>query len=88
MAGFSTRDIAGIPDDWEVTLYDTGKATMVKVTTPVSQVKLPESFTREFLARVTGQVPYQITCKDCAVFIALPVRRIAPVTPFLFLEKR
>ena len=34
VAGFSTRDIAGIPDDWEVTLYDTGKATMVKITTP------------------------------------------------------
>ena len=35
VAGFSGRDIAGIPDDWEVTLYDTGKATMLKVTTPV-----------------------------------------------------
>jgi len=34
VTGFSTRNIAGIPDDWEVTLYDTGKATMVKVTTP------------------------------------------------------
>ena len=34
VTGFSTRDIDGIPDDWEVTLYDTGKATMVKVTTP------------------------------------------------------
>jgi len=34
VAGFSTRDIAGIPGNWEVTLYDTGKATMVKVTTP------------------------------------------------------
>jgi hypothetical protein len=33
VSGFSSRDIAGIPDDWEVTLYDTGKATMVKVTT-------------------------------------------------------
>ncbi len=35
VAGFSARDIAGIPDDWQVTLYDTGKATMVKITTPV-----------------------------------------------------
>jgi hypothetical protein len=32
VAGFGARNIAGIPDDWEVTLYDTGKATMVKVT--------------------------------------------------------
>ncbi len=31
---FSTRDIAGIPDDWSVSLYDTGKATMVRVSTP------------------------------------------------------
>jgi len=34
VAGFSSRDIAGIPDDWTIALYDTGKATMVKVTTP------------------------------------------------------
>jgi hypothetical protein len=34
VAGFSSRDIAGIPDDWNIALYDTGKATMVKVTTP------------------------------------------------------
>jgi hypothetical protein len=35
VAGFSAHDIAGIPNDWEVTLYDTGKATMVKITTPL-----------------------------------------------------
>jgi hypothetical protein len=34
VAGFSSRRIAGIPADWEATLYDTGKATMVKITTP------------------------------------------------------
>lgn len=31
---FSTRDITGIPDDWSVSLYDTGKATMVRISTP------------------------------------------------------
>lgn len=31
---FSAHAIAGLPDDWTVTLYDTGKATMVKITTP------------------------------------------------------
>jgi hypothetical protein len=31
---FSARDIAGLPDDWTATLYDTGKATMVRITTP------------------------------------------------------
>ena len=31
---FSTREIRGIPDDWSVSLYDTGKATMVRISTP------------------------------------------------------
>jgi hypothetical protein len=31
---FSAHAIAGLPDDWTVTLYDTGKATVVKITTP------------------------------------------------------
>ena len=31
---FSTRDIIGIPDDWSVSLYDTGKTTMVRISTP------------------------------------------------------
>jgi hypothetical protein len=31
---FSAHDIAGLPKDWTVTLYDTGKATMVRITTP------------------------------------------------------
>ena len=34
VAGFSTGTIGGIPADWDVTLYDTGKATMVKIMTP------------------------------------------------------
>ncbi len=34
VAGFSARAITGIPGDWETTLFDTGKATLVKITTP------------------------------------------------------
>src|SRR5512136_2284495 len=34
VAQFSAQDIAGLPDDWTVILYDTGKATMVQITTP------------------------------------------------------
>jgi hypothetical protein len=34
VARYSAHAIAGLPDDWIVTLYDTGKATMVKITTP------------------------------------------------------
>ncbi len=34
VSGFSGRTMSGIPAGWNATLYDTGKATMVKVTTP------------------------------------------------------
>lgn len=33
VAGISAQALAGLPDDWTVTLYDTGKATMAQVTT-------------------------------------------------------
>jgi len=32
---FSAHAITGVPKDWSVTLYDTGKATMVRITAPV-----------------------------------------------------
>jgi len=32
---FSAQTVAGLPEDWTVSLYDTGKATMVRITTPV-----------------------------------------------------
>jgi hypothetical protein len=35
VAQFSADTIAGLPEDWTVSLYDTGKATMVRITTPV-----------------------------------------------------
>ncbi len=35
VAQFSAHAITGLPNDWMVTLYDTGKATMVRITTPV-----------------------------------------------------
>jgi hypothetical protein len=53
VAGFSARDIAGIPDDWEVMLYDTGKATMVKVTTPAIT---PPSGTRPATIRMSADL--------------------------------
>jgi hypothetical protein len=31
---YSAHDIAGLPEDWAITLYDTGKATMVRISTP------------------------------------------------------
>jgi hypothetical protein len=35
VAQFSAQEIAVLPDDWTVILYDTGKATMVRITTPL-----------------------------------------------------
>jgi len=35
VAGFSAGEIGGVPSSWDVTLYDTGKATLVKMTTPL-----------------------------------------------------
>ncbi|MDD1700278.1 MAG: hypothetical protein LUQ04_05725 [Methanoregula sp.] len=34
VARFSDQDITGLPGDWTATLYDTGKATLVKITVP------------------------------------------------------
>ncbi len=34
VARISAHDIAGVPDSWKTELYDTGKATLVKITTP------------------------------------------------------
>jgi len=42
---FSTGTIAGLPEDWTVILYDTGKATMVRIATPA--ITPPEKTNRE-----------------------------------------
>jgi hypothetical protein len=34
VAQFSAETIEGVPKDWAVSLYDTGKATLVRITTP------------------------------------------------------
>jgi hypothetical protein len=34
IAQFSAHTIAGVPGSWKTELYDTGKATLVKITTP------------------------------------------------------
>ena len=34
VAQFSAQEIVGVPPDWKVTLFDTGKATIAKITTP------------------------------------------------------
>jgi hypothetical protein len=34
VAHYSAQEIEGLPADWKVTLFDTGKATLAKITTP------------------------------------------------------
>jgi hypothetical protein len=34
VSGFSNRTMKGVPADWETTLFDTGKSTLLKITTP------------------------------------------------------
>jgi hypothetical protein len=34
VAQFSAETIEGLPEDWEVSLYDTGKSTLVRITIP------------------------------------------------------
>jgi hypothetical protein len=34
IAQISAHEIAGVPDSWKTELYDTGKSTLVKITTP------------------------------------------------------
>lgn len=48
VAGFSSHTIDGIPTGWDVGLYDTGKATLLKVTTPA-------------ITPPTGTGPYAVT---------------------------
>ena len=40
VAAFSAGTVAGMPSGWNVTLYDTGKATLVKITVPA--ITLPD----------------------------------------------
>ena len=57
VARFSDKDITGLPGDWTVTLYDTGKATLVKITAPEIP---PSGNTRQdmpFTATLSSQIP-------------------------------
>ena len=76
VAGFSTRDIAGIPDDWEVTLYDTGKATMVKVTVPAIAVPDGTSPANPAVIRMSAELK-----TDTAIDTADPINSSAMFRP-------
>lgn len=51
VSAFSSRMMNGVPAEWETTLFDTGKSTLIKVTTPA--IVTPEG--------TSAQNPYTIT---------------------------
>ncbi len=76
VAGFSTRDIAGIPDDWEVTLYDTGKATMVKIAVPAIAVPNGTSAASPLTIRMSAELK-----ADTAIDTSDPINSSAMFRP-------
>jgi len=57
VAGFSAGTIGGIPDGWNVTLYDTGKATLVKITAQVIQPAAGTGPAGSVSVRMTADLP-------------------------------
>jgi hypothetical protein len=84
VAGYSARNIAGIPDDWTVTLYDTGKATMVRVVTPAINPPEGTSAANPFTLTLSSDMKSGIIINtrepvnNSAMFY--PVRNLQPVT--------
>ena len=76
VAGFSTRDIDGIPDNWEVTLYDTGKATMVKIAVPAIAVPNGTSPSNPLAIRMSAELK-----ADTVIDTADPINSSAMFRP-------
>jgi hypothetical protein len=51
---FSAHEITGLPADWKSTLFDTGKSTMVKITTPAIIPPQGTSPTHPFTITITS----------------------------------
>jgi hypothetical protein len=81
---FSTRDITGIPDDWSVSLYDTGKATMVRISTPAikpmgnTSEKKPVTFMLSSVMKSDKVIDSRDPEQNSALF--RPVREVRQVT--------
>jgi hypothetical protein len=52
---FSNRMINGVPADWETTLFDTGKSTLLKVTTPVIPVPEGTTASHEYAITISSE---------------------------------
>ena len=68
VSAFSSRMMNGVPAEWKTTLFDTGKATLVKVTTPA--IVTPEG--------TSAQHPYTITFSSVATS-RTPIDTMNPV---------
>jgi hypothetical protein len=53
VAQYSAQEIVGSPADWKVTLFDTGKATLAKITTPAIIPPSGTSPTHPFIIRLS-----------------------------------
>jgi hypothetical protein len=84
VAGYGARDIAGLPDDWTVTLYDTGKATMVRIDTPAINPPAGTSASNPFTITLSSDmqsgnvINTREPVNNSAMFH--PVRNLEPVT--------
>jgi hypothetical protein len=84
VAGYSAREINGLPDDWTVTLYDTGKATLVRVVTPAINPPAGTSAANPFILTLSSDVKAGTVINtrepvnNSAMF--QPVRNLQPVT--------
>lgn len=81
-ASWSSKTIAGIPAGWEAVLFDTGKATLVKITTPAIIPPEGTSSARPFAIPLSSDssVPEAIETRD-------PVNTSAMFRPVQGLEE-
>ena len=83
VAAYSARTIAGIPDNWTVTLYDTGKATMVRVVTPAITPPAGTNAANPYILTLSSEMKADavINTRDPVNNSAMfhPVRNLQPV---------
>jgi hypothetical protein len=93
VAGYSAGEIDGLPDDWTVTLYDTGKATMVRVVTPAINPPAGTNAANPFILTLSSDMKAGtvINTRDPVNNSAMfhPVRNLQPFTcsPAVFAGK-
>ena len=83
VARFSAHAITGLPYNWTATIYDTGKATMVKITTPAITPTAGTSPAKPFTITLSSEmqsdklIDTREPIKNSAMF--QPVRELQPV---------